>query len=114
METIGETCKYEIVWRDRERPKQTKETVETVDTCKYKIVQRDRERPKETKETVETVETKDTCKYEIVWRDRDQRRLKRLQRLWRQEVHASTKQRDRGRPNDTEETVETVETSGYT
>ena len=96
METIGETCKYEIVWRDRERPKQTKETVETVDTCKYKIVWRDRERPKETKETVETVEMRapcntncieiqgetketeetvetsgDTCKYEIVWRDRE-------------------------------------------
>ena len=65
------TCKYKIVWRDRERPKETKETVETVemgDTCKYKVK---RERPKKTKETAGTVETnEDTCKYKIVWRDR--------------------------------------------
>ena len=58
--------------RDRERPKGTKETVETVETTgdmymQIQIVWRDRERPKETKETVQTVETSGgTCKYKIV------------------------------------------------
>ena len=66
MKTSGsDTCEYKILWRDRERSKETKETIETVemgDTCKYKIVWRDTERLKETKETVEMG---DTCKYKI-------------------------------------------------
>ena len=88
--------------------KETRETVETTgDTCKYKSAygsdQRDCgsyhwrnmqiqncvERPKQTKETVETVEMRDTCKYKLYGEtERDQRRLKRLQR---REIHASTK-----------------------
>ena len=64
METIGETCKYKLVWQHRERPKQTKENVETGDTST------ERARPKDTKETLETVETsEDTCKYNIACRD---------------------------------------------
>ena len=38
METIGETCKYKLVWRDRSR---SKENVETGDTCKYRERERD-------------------------------------------------------------------------
>ena len=43
---MRDTCKCKIVWRDRERSKETIETVETGDTCRYKIVWRDRERLK--------------------------------------------------------------------
>ena len=66
--------------------------METRYTCKYKIVWRDRERPKETKETLETVETSGgTWKYytKLYEETGDQRRLKRL---WRPMViHAIAK-----------------------
>ena len=50
---------------ERQRSKETKETVEMRYSCKYKIVWRDRERktegdrekPKEINETIDTVET---------------------------------------------------------
>ena len=61
---------------ERQRFKETNETVETVgDQWRYMQIQTDcmerqRERLMETKETVETMETSgDTCKYKIVWRD---------------------------------------------
>ena len=63
--------------------KKTKETVETSeDTCKYKIVWR--ERPKETKETVEIIKTRDTCEYKL-YRDteRDQRDCRDCGYQWR-------------------------------
>ena len=102
-----------IVWRDSERPKETKETLETVetseDTYKYKIVWRDREKPKETKETVEAIG--DTCKHKNCT-DRDQRKLKRLQRVWRYVQIQNCMERQR--PKETKDTRVTVETNGNT
>ena len=77
METTGDTymqiqnCMEKE--RDQRRLKRLWRSLE-IHTCKYKFVWRDIERLKETKETVETVEMRYTCKYKIVWRDRERQR----------------------------------------
>ena len=61
VETSEDTYKYKIVWRDREKPKETKED------CRgyWRYMQAQKlygQRPKETKETAESVEIRANTK----------------------------------------------------